>query len=288
MNYDYPGTITEMKEPASIILHENNQDPDINNIKGRNFLAYPGSILDLKISTTVIDTTKDFDAMNIENKRCNGNFEYGQVKCLMKHIVSYAESVCGCQTWSINGNASFKKCDALGIICNNALILNFNEELEQQHDCIESCKYIKYNLLLNRELPMTDCCILETSEQITFGKSNILLDFDSYGTDFADYLYKSKRLFRYLGNFYTNQEFLSPKLKRMSLIHINFEDYNVLTVTKDAKITTADIIGNVGGTLGIFLGFSCLGLLDVLIELVNYYRVISTKSVKEKLKGPEK
>ena len=74
----------------------------------------------------------------------------------------------------------------------------------------------------------------------------------------------------------------------MSLIHINFEEYNVLTVTKDAKITTPDIVGNVGGTLGIFLGFSCLGLLDILIELVNYYKVLSTKSVKKKLNEPEK
>jgi hypothetical protein len=46
-----------------------------------------------------------------------------------------------------------------------------------------------------------------------------------------------------------------------------------LTVTKDAKITIPDMIGNIGGTLGVFIGFSFLGLLDDLVEFFrNLYR----------------
>ena len=55
-----------------------------------------------------------------------------------------------------------------------------------------------------------------------------------------------------------------------SLVHINFEATKVLTVTKDAKDTVTDMIGNIGGTLGVFIGFSFLGLLDNLIELFDY------------------
>ena len=65
-------------------------------------------------------------------------------------------------------------------------------------------------------------------------------------------------------------QFLEPKLKRKSLISINFEGPEVLTVTKDAKITVPDMIGNIGGTLGVFVGFSFIGLLDYLIEFVQY------------------
>ena len=63
----------------------------------------------------------------------------------------------------------------------------------------------------------------------------------------------------------------------MSIIHINFEGSKVWTVTKDAKITLPDMIGNIGGTLGVFIGFSFLGLLDTLIEWLEYLRTrIST------------
>ena len=56
----------------------------------------------------------------------------------------------------------------------------------------------------------------------------------------------------------------------MSIFHVNFEQSKVLTVIKDAKITLPDMIGNIGGTLGVFIGFSFLGLLDTFIEWIQY------------------
>ena len=62
------------------------------------------------------------------------------------------------------------------------------------------------------------------------------------------------------------------KMQKISLIHINFEEPEVLTVTKDAKITLPDMIGNIGGTLGVFIGFSFIGLMDTIIELSQYLK----------------
>ena len=62
------------------------------------------------------------------------------------------------------------------------------------------------------------------------------------------------------------------KLKKTSLIHINFDEKEFWTVTKDAKITVPDMIGNIGGTLGVFIGFSFLGLLDTIVELFHYLK----------------
>ena len=64
--------------------------------------------------------------------------------------------------------------------------------------------------------------------------------------------------------------FIKSRLQRSSLIHINFKESEVWTVAKDAKITLPDMIGNVGGTLGVFIGFSFLGLLDTFIEGLQY------------------
>ena len=89
--------------------------------------------------------------------------------------------------------------------------------------------------------------------------------------DFTNYIVNPERLYRYLGLAYPYEyNFLDGKLQRTSIIHINFEESKVLTVTKDAKITLPDMIGNIGGTLGVFIGFSFLGLLDTFVEGMQY------------------
>ena len=108
-----------------------------------------------------------------------------------------------------------------------------------------------YGLSAASDLPMTE----------------ILLNFESYGKEFAKYFLQPSKLFDYLGQHYNRDGFLKPKMESMSLISINFDGLEVLTVTKDAKITLPDMIGNIGGTLGVFIGFSFLGLLDTLIEI---------------------
>ena len=54
-----------------------------------------------------------------------------------------------------------------------------------------------------------------------------------------------------------------------SLVQINFEDPEVTVITKDAKVTFADQLGSIGGTFGIFLGLSFLGLFEMLIEILQ-------------------
>ena len=68
----------------------------------------------------------------------------------------------------------------------------------------------------------------------------------------------------------TSFKVLERKLKRTAMIHINFDEKKFWTVTKDARITIPDMIGNIGGTLGVFIGFSFLGLLDTMVEFFQY------------------
>ena len=96
------------------------------------------------------------------------------------------------------------------------------------------------------------------------------MNFEKYGKEFLDILFKSDKLSWYIGDYWNEDRFLNVKLQKMSLIHINFEESKVWTVTKDAKITVPDMIGNIGGTLGVFIGFSFLGLLDTLTEWMEY------------------
>ena len=97
VNFDYPATKAEMDNPATIFLHQPNQQPIIKNIMGKNFYAAPGHIMNLKFSATVMDSTEDFDAMNFKSRLCNENIDDGEINCLMDQISVHAKSVCGCQ-----------------------------------------------------------------------------------------------------------------------------------------------------------------------------------------------
>ena len=69
----------------------------------------------------------------------------------------------------------------------------------------------------------------------------------------------------------TKDDFLIPKMEKTSLIHLNFEESEAMTLTKDAKMIMPDKIGSIGGTLGVFIGFSFLGVLDTLLELIQFF-----------------
>ena len=274
VNYDFPGTHMDMSKPFTIILHEPNQDPDIKNIKGKNFFVRPGKMVDLKITTTVVDSTEDFDAMSFESRLCNKDNGYGEVNCLMEHIRGRAESACGCRPWYIKSMNNAPMCNTLGTICYETSMKNRTANLDAQEKCFEACKQIKYGLVLLEDLPLTDAL-----QDYNFKK------FESFGDDFNNLFLRPEKLIQYRGfkSFYgLPTTFLQEKLNRATLVHINFEELKVWTVTKDAKITILDMIGNIGGTLGVFVGFSFLGFLDHLFKLFKYLRP-SLPSQKSKL-----
>ena len=252
INYDYPATADEINNPATIILNDPNQQPDIKNIMAKNYPVERGHIMDLKFSATVIESKEDFDAMNFDSRLCNQNKEDGETNCLMHQISDQAKSVCSCQPWytfEVDG----QQCEALGILCYEKATLNGTIDMDLKYQCYESCKHVKYSLYL-----------LQNS------KIDKIINLESYGDDFNNYFTKSERLFHYMGKPWTPRDFVEPRLQRSSLIHINFDESKVWSVTKDAKITIPDMVGNIGGTLGVFIGFSFLGLLDTFIEWMQY------------------
>ena len=110
VNYNNPGTITDLSKPIRIMLHEPSQIPDIKNIMGMNFRAAPGHIIDLKISATIINSTEAFDAMNFNSRLCNEDIENGEINCISDKINDWAIGNCGCQPWYLS-NPQIKTCD---------------------------------------------------------------------------------------------------------------------------------------------------------------------------------
>ena len=87
VNFDYPGTNFDLNQPSTIILHEPGMDPDITNIKGKNFEVFPGNRVRLRISTTILDSTEHFNTMSIRSRQCHTHVGYGEVNCLVEKMV---------------------------------------------------------------------------------------------------------------------------------------------------------------------------------------------------------
>ena len=59
-------------------------------------------------------------------------------------------------------------------------------------------------------------------------------------------------------------------MARTSLVHVNFIKPEANVIMKDAKVTFPDMLGNIGGTFGVFLGLSFVGILDFLIACLQW------------------
>ena len=66
---------------------------------------------------------------------------------------------------------------------------------------------------------------------------------------------------------------------KMAILHMNFEDTKVTCFTMDAKVSIGDMIGAIGGTLGLFIGFSFMGTLD---DIINFILAVWNKCNKTK------
>ena len=134
VNYDYPGTNNELSKPITIILHEPGLDPDVRNINGKNFKVNPGSIVNLRVSTTILDTTQDFDSMNFEKRNCTSDRRHGEINCINEKIAESAISKCNCVPWYSNDSVA-KVCNTVDTICFKEAIENNVENLKLEKSC---------------------------------------------------------------------------------------------------------------------------------------------------------
>ena len=64
-----------------------------------------------------------------------------------------------------------------------------------------------------------------------------------------------------------------------SMVQINFASPHATVMTQDAKVTFSDSLGTIGGTFGVFMGLSIVGLLDKMIDwLQHIHRIVQIKS----------
>ena len=127
--------------------------------------------------------------------------------------------------------------------------------------CQQECSFTKYSISVKEEELDRN---YEKSQ--TYGKL-----WQNYASDINPQIIAKGRIQVYD---YARGKQIEPfhMIDATSLIHVNFEDHEVTVITKDAKVTFADQLGNIGGTFGMFLGLSFLGLFQLLLSTLRTAR----------------
>merc|ERR1711860_202276 len=72
-----------------------------------------------------------------------------------------------------------------------------------------------------------------------------------------------------LGEIQTHRGYLKKSSESLTYLQIFFEDPQKIVITQDAKVTETDMVSNIGGTIGIFLGLSAISFLDIIADWVK-------------------
>ena len=77
--------------------------------------------------------------------------------------------------------------------------------------------------------------------------------------------------------------FTDDMVSKSAMVHVNFQKPMGTVTIKDAKMTLAEKIGNIGGTFGVFVGLSFVGIMDLVIIFLRWVRDTILNTFQNKL-----
>ena len=187
---------------------------------------------------------------------------YSRMDCLTKNVFQEAWKACHCTPWTmgelINDYGGY--CNVTGAICFRDFTSKAQESIGDG-TCPKMCSYKQYKML---------------------SLDNVRFDRFVYGNEYVEYLINNptKQLLDELQHpssgdvkFNSREVYIRKNGEAFSMVQFFFHDPQMTVITKDAKVTLPDMVSNIGGTIGIFLGLSTLSVLDILIEFFNFIKI---------------
>ena len=209
-------------------------------------------ITEVLIKGTSHEYTNSFEQMNIEKRHCllqNESIGYDRINCLNQKIHQYAEKVCHCIPRLLKKSETLKICNFTGLLCFRKAILQGMTE-SWASKCPIKCSYMQYQV--RDKVKTWDDPMIYGEECSNFVANNPTSMF---------LINETKELL--VGGY---AQYMKQNMKQYSLVKVSFESPQVTKITKDAKVTVPDMVSNIGGTLGIFLGLSTISILDQIID----------------------
>ena len=252
------------KPTLKMFVHEPGTSPDVYSIES-SYEEINDFPLTTKVGIRLVDqelSTENFDEMSFEKRNCllKGEKEnYTRIDCLVNLIHEFATKQCNCKPRLLKLSLDYPFCNMNGSKCFREAIIQGEKEIDETN-CPYMCESKKYKL--------------------SRFKSNRNSFFD-FGGNFIDFMNHNPTNIM-LNGFSSVLElpgtiddvdysaYIKASSNGYSLIQIFFDYTQPATIiTKDAKVTLADMVSNIGGTIGIFLGLSTISILDLIMDCIK-------------------
>ena len=254
---------SEQRLALKLFVHEHGTVPDVLGIDSTFEKIQSHSLIKVGVGLTSNGITNNFASMSFEKRKCllEGEREnYSRTRCMVEHIYELARHECGCEpiliTSKIN-NQSRPHCSVNGSYC-------FRNAVEQAR------------LQIDSNICPVMCESRQFTPQVTLDEWE---DPFSNGEELRKFVGQNP-FGLYLGYYYLDDfddflyypAYVKAATESYFLVQIYFNNPLKTVITKDAKFTVPDMVSNIGGTVGIFLGLSTISVLRMIIKWLKILR----------------
>ena len=188
----------------------------------------------------------------------------------------------------INSNVTYKRIDCFYLCYQKQIIETCNchlqafAKLNSKIPCLSvgdiTCAFQVWNTFLKDSNKKCSSMICPTEcNSVTY---SITSSFSDYPT--KTYAETELMNIPFIKENYFNKSISFDQLKKNVLsVNIYYEQLSYVAISQQAKTTLLDLISNIGGLLGLFLGFSFLSFFEYFEAIFEVFRIILSNNLKK-------
>ena len=240
-------------------------------------------VFDVVITASKVKTAEDTRNFSPERRGCQFASEqsdlelfdtFTQENCYLECKMKIVALECGCVPWNYPALSNSELCSPMGNVCfEKAMKVVSKKETFESCGCLPSCNRIEYDYEIAGDRQLSLVQGTEINDYLYV--KNITVDFvEVYTGRLADYIEDSA--FKLWDEFVSYFKFESSRdgsarfthlKKRITsdsvLVNVYFKTPTALTIERRSSITLSSVLGNVGGTLGLFMGVSIISIGEI-------------------------
>ncbi|XP_048007454.1 pickpocket protein 28-like [Leguminivora glycinivorella] len=254
-----------------------------------NYVAQPGKTTAFAIKLDILDTADELANYSPDIRQCyfpNERYlqffqKYTSLNCQLECLTNYTVKICGCVSFYMPRNSSTPVCNADMMLCLEKAVDQYatEEDLHEgkpdQCDCLPSCKDLNYDA----DIVITKLDLKEYYKKVKeFDKLEIASDdYDDYDDDedSEDDTYETSTEVE--TETVTSDDETSVEADdnntsvddetetdiQFTEIQIYYRRPRFVAMQRSELVGLSQFLADVGGTLGLFLGFSFLTLAEI-------------------------
>ncbi len=266
----YPGSddglylnfkINSTKNFNKLIIRIHNSSYTPSNMDNEDFKISPGKTYYIKIEKTI------YQKLGEPYNQClKDPFEFKSNQTIIRHMTKSGRSYSQAECYELCMNLKYfetNPCNCTFVSWDRAFVKCFsNNDLNSSlFKCTEEYRrQFSKNLFTNSDNgSCQDYCPLEC-DSISYSFSSFLLEYPLYGN-----ITQNDRNKYVFSNFETYEDVQ----KSYYSMAIFYKDMKYTLISEDENYVLADLVSNIGGILGVFIGISFLSFIEI-IELLYY------------------